>query len=191
MHARSCTLMHAHVCSCVLMCAQSLSHVWSFATPWTVASQAPLSVGFFRQEYWSGLPFPSPGGLPNPGIEITSPAFSSGFFTTHPPGKPILCVFLELYCFLDNPVMLAIWSLVPLPFLNPVWTSGSSQFTYCWSLAWRILSIKYSLCHSLQWQIYPATHYIRIPHHVMREEGTTVRRISCLEGRIFHTLPPT
>ena len=46
----------------------------SFVAPWTVACQAPLSVGFFRQEYWSGLPFPSPGGLPNPGIKPMAPA---------------------------------------------------------------------------------------------------------------------
>ena len=48
---------------------KSLSHVWLFATLWTVAYQAPPSRGFFRQEYWSGLPFPAPGDLPNPGIE--------------------------------------------------------------------------------------------------------------------------
>ena len=48
---------------------KSLSHVQLFATPWTVAYQAPLSTGFSRKEYWSGLPFPSPGGLPDPGIE--------------------------------------------------------------------------------------------------------------------------
>ena len=53
---------------------KSLSHVWLSATPWTVAHQAPPSVGFSRQEYWSGLPFPSPGDLPNPGIEPRSPA---------------------------------------------------------------------------------------------------------------------
>ena len=47
-------------------------------------------------------------------------------------------IFLELSSFFDDPSMLAIWSLVPLPFLNPAWTSGSSQFTYCWSLFWRI-----------------------------------------------------
>ena len=46
-----------------------LSHVWLFASPWTVAHQAPLSMGFSRQEYWSALPFPSPGDLPDPGIE--------------------------------------------------------------------------------------------------------------------------
>ena len=48
----------------------------SFATPWTVASQAPLSMGFFRQEYWSGLPFPPPGDLPDPGIEPSFPRLS-------------------------------------------------------------------------------------------------------------------
>ena len=51
------------------VCGKSLSHERLFATPWTVARQAPLSMGFTRQEYWSGLPFPSPGDLPNPGIE--------------------------------------------------------------------------------------------------------------------------
>ena len=58
------------------------------ATPWTVAHQAPLSMGFFRQEYWSGLPFSSLGELPNPGIEPTclvSPALTARFFTTQPP----------------------------------------------------------------------------------------------------------
>ena len=58
--------------------------------------------------------------------------------------------FLELSCFFDDPMMLAIWSLVPLPFLNPVWTSGSSRFMYCWSLAWRILSITFLACRWMQ-----------------------------------------
>ena len=53
----------------------------SFATPWTVAHQTPLSMGFPRQEYWSGLPWPPPGDLPNPGIEPASPALAGGFFT--------------------------------------------------------------------------------------------------------------
>ena len=57
----------------------------SFATPWTVARQAPLSMGFPRQEYWSGLPFPSPGDLSHPGIEPASPALVGEFFTTEPP----------------------------------------------------------------------------------------------------------
>ena len=55
----------------------SVSHVQLFATPWTVAHQAPLSMGSSRQEYWSGLPCPPPGSLPNPGIEPASPATPS------------------------------------------------------------------------------------------------------------------
>ena len=55
------------------VCVKSLSRVRLFVTSWTVAYQAPLSMGFSRQEYWSGLPFPSPGALPNPGIKPQSP----------------------------------------------------------------------------------------------------------------------
>ena len=65
-----------------------LSHVQLFATPWTVACPAPLSMGFPRQEYCSGLPFPSLGLL-DPEIEPTSPALAGRFFTTEPPGKPL------------------------------------------------------------------------------------------------------
>ena len=61
----------------------------SFVTRWTVTHQAPLSMGFPRQEYWSGLPFPPPGDPPAPGIEPASPALAGGFFTSEPPGKPI------------------------------------------------------------------------------------------------------
>ena len=64
-------------------------------TPWTVARWA-LSMGFPRQEYWSGLPFPIPGQLPDPGIEPTSPALADGFFTTVPPGKTLVSLLLLL-----------------------------------------------------------------------------------------------
>ena len=60
----------------------------SFATPWTIAHQAPLSMAFPRQEYWSELPSPTPGDLLDPGIKLASPALVGGFFTTEPPGKP-------------------------------------------------------------------------------------------------------
>ena len=62
----------------------------SFATPWTVACQAPLSMRFSRQEYWSGVPFPLPVDLPDPGIKPVSlaPALVGGFSTAEPPGKP-------------------------------------------------------------------------------------------------------
>ena len=62
----------------------------SFVSPWTIARQALLSIGFLRQEYWSGLPFPSPGDLPDPGIKPASPALAGRFFTSEPPGKPQL-----------------------------------------------------------------------------------------------------
>ena len=67
---------------------KSLSRVRLFAIPWTVAYQAPPSVEFFRQEYWSGLPFPSPGGLPNPGVESRSPALQADSLPFEPPEKP-------------------------------------------------------------------------------------------------------
>ena len=67
----------------------SLSRVRLFVTPWTVAHQAPPSVEFSRQEYWSGLPFPSPGDLPNPGIEPGSPALQTDALPSEPPGKPM------------------------------------------------------------------------------------------------------
>ena len=65
----------------------SLSHVRLFATPWAVAHQASPSMGFSRQEYWSGLPFPSPGDLPDPGIEPGSPALQADTLPSEPPGK--------------------------------------------------------------------------------------------------------
>ena len=63
----------------------------SFVNPWTVAQQAPLSMGFLKQEYWSELPFPSSGDLPDPATEpmsLMSPELAGGFFTTEPPRKP-------------------------------------------------------------------------------------------------------
>ena len=61
-------------CMCVCVCAHSFSHVWLFVTPWTVAHKASPSMGFSRQEYWSGLPFPPTVNLPEPGIKLASPA---------------------------------------------------------------------------------------------------------------------
>jgi len=69
-------------------CAQSLSHVQLFATPWNVAHQASLYMGFPGWKYWSGLPFLPPEDLPDPGVELVSPALAGGFFTTEPPRNP-------------------------------------------------------------------------------------------------------
>ena len=72
----------------------------SFVTPWTVAGQDPLSMGYSRQEYWSTLPFPSPGDLPDPSIECVafgpSPEIAGGYFTTEPPRLTVLCLITQL-----------------------------------------------------------------------------------------------
>ena len=84
---------------------KSLSRVRLFGTLWTVAHQAPPSMGFSRQEYWSGLPFPSPEDLPDPGIKSRSPKLQAGALTSEPPGKPYTnmstcmytCIFLHTH----------------------------------------------------------------------------------------------
>ena len=91
-----------------------LSH--SFAAPWIVDDQAPLPMGFPRKEYWSGLPFPSPGDVPDPGIEPTSPATAGVFFTAEPPGKPLTTTAKLMYLpdTVHNPSLehfLAKWAL--------------------------------------------------------------------------------
>ena len=87
------------VCMCVCVCVCTLSHVQLFATLWMVAHQFPLSMAFFRQEYWSGLPLHTPGDLPDPGVELMSlafPALAGGFFTSVPPGKPESHLYVSL-----------------------------------------------------------------------------------------------
>ena len=91
---------HLTICPLIWLCIYSkcsikyvvvvllISHIQLFATPWTIAHQAPLFMGFPRQEYWSELPFPSPWDLPDPEIKSTCPALDGRFFTTEPPGKP-------------------------------------------------------------------------------------------------------
>ena len=121
---------------------KSFSHVWLSATPWTVARQAPLSMGFLRQEYWSGLPFPSPGYLPDPGLKSTSLALAGRFSTTEPPGKlqyfsrpGILWIWYVSYAHLKR-----ICSLLLFGSLFYYWTPCSLchlQQTYklpCWCL---------------------------------------------------------
>ena len=89
---------------------KSLSPVRLFATPWTVAHQAPPSMGFSRQEYWSGLPFPSPGDLRDPGIKPRSPALQADVLTSEPPGKPVgvkdsHLIFLSLPFWVDRTLL--------------------------------------------------------------------------------------
>ena len=72
-----------------------LSHVRLFVIPWAVAYQAPPSMEFSRQEYWHGLPFPSPGDLPNPGIEPRSPALQADTLPSEPPGKTVFKLYVK------------------------------------------------------------------------------------------------
>ena len=81
-------------CSCY--CCLVAKSCPTLCDPVDYSLPAPLSVGFSRQEYWSGLPFPSPGDLPNLGIESRSPIFADGFFTTEPPEKPAVIVTVPL-----------------------------------------------------------------------------------------------
>ena len=78
----------------------------TLVTPWTLAHWAPLSVGFPGQEYWSVLPFPAPGDLPDPGIKPVSPALAGTFFTTEPPGRPL---FIPLGCFIFLLSLFSAW----------------------------------------------------------------------------------
>ena len=73
----------------MFVCALLLSCVQLFVILWTVDCQVLLSLGFLKQEYWSRLPFYTPGNLPNPGIELVSPALAGRFFSTEPPGRSI------------------------------------------------------------------------------------------------------
>ena len=81
------------VYSCLLYMLSRFSCVWLFLTLWTVACQAPLSMRFSRQEYWSGLPFPSPGDLP--GLEPGSPALQAGSLLLVPSGKPMPLLYIN------------------------------------------------------------------------------------------------
>ena len=112
-----------------------LSCVRLFVTPWTVAHQAPLSMGFSRQEYWSGLPFPSPGDLPNPGIEPRSLALQANTLTSEPPGR-VTC-----------PKTSAVWGWEPL-FYN-VLRGSRGSFPVLWLVPLeRLFGI---LCLGLGW----------------------------------------
>ena len=84
------------------VCAQAVGRVRLLETPRTAAHQAPLSMEFSRQEYWSGLPFPTPGDFPDLEIELKSPALSGRFFTTEPPGKPFILIGELLFFLLSQ-----------------------------------------------------------------------------------------
>ena len=103
-----------------------LSHVWLFATPWTIAHQAPLSMGFPRQEYWSGLLLPSPGDLPHPGMEPEPPALAGGCKSKH-----FITGFGQFWLyFLSSLFTLSLFSLYDLLSLNINMMPFSVKQTY-------------------------------------------------------------
>ena len=92
-HGNACISHTCIITYTIVLNVKSLSYVQLFATPWTVTYQVPLSIGFSRQEYWSGLPFPPPGDLPNPGVEPRSPTLQADALLSEPPGKPHTIVY--------------------------------------------------------------------------------------------------
>ena len=95
------------------------SHVWPFATSWTAVHQAPLSMEFFRQVYWSGLPFTSPGDLPNPEIEPASPTLEADSLPSEPLGKTRWCMYqCKSICQHDLPLSPVCWVLFVCGFVE-------------------------------------------------------------------------
>ena len=123
----------------------SLSHSRLFATPWAAGYQAPPSMGFSRQEYWrgchrllrwSGLLFPSSWHLPNPGIEPESPVLAGMFFTTEPPGKPIL------YTVVYNPLYWCAISYLPICQMMDIWIVSTRTICASWSVWASLLAVR-------------------------------------------------
>ena len=102
---------------------KSLSHFQLFGTPWTVAYRAPPSMGFSRQEYWSGLPFPSPGDLPDPGIKPRSPTLQADASPSEPPGQPKVKLLSRVRLFATP------WALQSMEFSRPeYWNNITDRF---------------------------------------------------------------
>ena len=120
--------MMIHLFTLLLFSYQVMSDL--FVTPWTITCQDPLSMGFPRQEYWHGLPFPSPRDLPNPEIKPMSPALAGTFFTTEPPGKPLLTcsvfqIWLLIFCsFLRT---ISVYACFPCVIIMPSLIPHSAQ----------------------------------------------------------------
>ena len=126
-HSSSNSLFSTLGCPCCCCLVVSTS----FAIPWTEATKTPLSVGFPRQEYWSDLPFPAPGYLPNPGTKLASPALASRF-TTEPPGRPQLSwkwSMLQLRLVPTKGLLVSWWRLCNL-FIS--WCHYT-QILICWT----------------------------------------------------------
>ena len=109
-----------------------------FVTPWTVAHQPPLTVESPRQEYWSGLPFPSPGNLPDPGIEPMSRALAGSFFTTEQLGKPCFghtwYYFLELFLIYECLFLSLFFFVLSCNIFSHILKNNTDIFLFCFLL---------------------------------------------------------
>ena len=110
-------------------------------TPWTIAYQAPPSMGFSRQEYWSGLPFPSPGYLPNSGIEPGSPTLQEDALTSEPPGKPTVTYSRCQFCQFTRKCLCSVWC----------WRSHSGNHQQVELLGWKLQEALPLLCRGWLW----------------------------------------
>ena len=121
-------------CKSLCVCARTLSCVQLFVTPWTVALQASLSMGVSMQEYWNGLPFPIPGDLPNPGIELASlesPALADRFLPLVPPGVgPSESGLIEIICLICTSPIWGQYSEFPQG--SPAHTDNCGILVYCY-----------------------------------------------------------
>ena len=163
---------------------KSLSRVRLFATPWTVLHQAPLSMGFSRQEYWSGLPFPTPEDLPDPEIKAASlepSALVRGFFTTEPPGKLIWnAVFMKTLFIPSLYGMVDIYIYIYIYMYQFILLCCEASFTI--SFSFKILML--SVCTCVHIIIYTYIHMHLYTHTHMYSHIHTLRsRISDLQGK--------
>ena len=140
---------------------KSFSHIQLFVTPWSVACQTPPSIGFSRQEYWNGLPFPSPGDLPNPGIELGSPPLQADSLTSEPPGKsgknPYSKHDLILNHFSGVQLLVTLWT-VAHELLWPWNSSGNNTGVGCHALLQEIFptqGLNPCFLSTLHWQMGP------------------------------------
>ena len=127
------------------------SLVWLFAIHWTVVHQDPLSMGLSQQEYWSGLPFPSPGDLPEPGIKLVSlvfPAMADEIFTTEPPGNPLSWSLPDSLFTAPNRAKMRL-----IPQLTIYWVWGLFYTSYI-SVIRSVIIVHYRSCWSLSsWEV--------------------------------------
>ena len=127
----------------------------SFASPWPAAHQAPLSMGFPRQKYWSGLPFPSPGVLPSPGIEPESPALAGRLFNAEPPGLLLLLSHFNCVQLLVTQWTAAYQAPPSMGFSRQeYWRGGAIAF----SGATRAVLWKRYLCSLITWNQHAVAH---------------------------------